>query len=284
MLYCYKKIFLTTLIFLTSCTLLFAQMERKRVQTDDTVSDVFWTPTLITQGTTENLPTGNLNVTIMHSFGIATQRTLQNFFGLDNVQNVRLGLDYGINDYWSLGIGRSSLTNVVDLRTKVSVLRQKSSGSVPLNLSLKGDFGVVTQENSRPFQDDINTMLSLIISRKFSDAVSLQVTPMYGHFSDISFIDINDIFAIGVGAEIHLSRRFALAGEYYPVIGDRPADTRNAFSLGLNIETGGHVFQLFFTSTEWHLEQFVMADNTDNFWAGDFRFGFNVNRIFSIGN
>lgn len=265
-----------------SGTIVFAQMERKRVQTDDSISDVFWTPTLITQGTTENLPSGNLNVTIMHSFGIATQRPIQNFFGFDNVQNVRLGLDYGINDRWSIGIGRSSLVNVVDLRTKISILRQKQSGSVPLNLSLKGDLGILTQENGRPVQDDLSTMLSLILSRKFSDALSFQLSPMYGHFSNISFIDSNDIFAVGLGTEIHLSRRFALTAEYYPVIGNRPTATRDAFSLGLNIETGGHVFQLFFTSTEWHLEQFVMANNTDRFWAGDFRFGFNVNRIFSL--
>lgn len=272
----------TILIIFLGASALFGQMQRERVQTDDTVEDVFWAPTLITQGTTENLSAGNLNVTIMHSFGVATERSLQTFFGIDNVQNVRLGLDYGITDRWSVGVGRSSLINVYDLRTKIALLRQNTSGSVPLNLSFKGDVGVITQENGQPFEDDLNTFISLIASRKFSDTVSFQISPMYGKFNNISHIDGNDVFAIGLGTEIHLSRRFALTAEYYPVLGDRPTDTRNSFSMGLNIETGGHVFQLFFTPTEWHLEQFVMGDNQNQFWAGDFRFGFNVNRIFGL--
>jgi hypothetical protein len=282
MLYRYKTLLLNIIIIFVATSTLFAQMERERVQTDETVSDVFWTPTLITQGTTENIASGNLNVTIMHSFGIATQRPLQTFFGIDNVQNVRLGLDYGISDRWSIGIGRSSLTNIYDLRSKVALLRQKGSGSVPINLSIKGDIGLITQENRQPLKDDLNTFVSLIASRKFNDTFSLQVSPMYGYFSNVSYIDGNEVFGVGIGTEVHLSRRFALTAEYYPVLGDRPSGTQNTFSMGLNIETGGHVFQLFFTSTEWHLEQFVMADNSNQFWAGDFRFGFNVNRIFGL--
>lgn len=278
----FKALLIIISIIFLGTSALFAQMQRERVQTDEAISDVFWAPTLITQGTTENLAAGNLNVTIMHSFGIATERSLQTFFGLDNVQNVRLGLDYGITDRWSAGIGRSSLTNVYDIRTKVALLQQNTSGSVPLNISIKGDLGVVTQENNQPFEDDLNTFVSLIASRKFSDALSFQVSPMYGKFNNVSFIDGDEVFALGLGTEIHLSRRFALMAEYYPVLGDRPSGTKNTFSMGLNIETGGHVFQLFFSSTEWHLEQFVMADNHDQFWAGDFRFGFNVNRIFGL--
>lgn len=278
----YKTLVLNILIIFIITPALFAQMQRERVQTDKTVSDVFWTPTLITQGTTENIASGNLNVTIMHSFGIATERSLQTFFGIDNVRNVRLGLDYGISDRWSIGVGRSSLTNVYDLRSKVALLRQKTTGSVPLNLSIKGDIGLITQENGQPVSDDLNTFISLIASRKFNDTFSLQISPMYGSFNNVSYIDGNEVFGLGIGTEMHLSRRFALTAEYYPLLGDRPSGTQNAFSMGLNIETGGHVFQLFFTSTEWHLEQFVMADNSNQFWAGDFRFGFNVNRIFGL--
>lgn len=277
----YKILLLSTIVVLFATSTLSAQMQRERVQTDEPV-EVFWTPTLITQGTTENLVSGNLNVTIMHSFGVATQRSLQTFFGLDNVQNVRLGLDYGITDRWSVGIGRSSLLNVYDLRSKVALWRQNTSGTVPLNFSVKGNVGIVTQENNKPASDDLNTFVSLIASRKFNDTFSLQVSPMYGYFNDEAFINGNNIFAIGIGTELHLSRRFALAAEYYPVLGDRPDGTNNTFSMGLNIETGGHVFQLFFTSTDWHLEQFIMVDNREQFWAGDFRFGFNVNRIFGL--
>lgn len=269
------------------CLLLFstasyAQMERERAETDAAVDEVFWSPTLITQETTAQLQGGTLNSTIMHSFGIATQRPIQNFFGFDNVQNVRLGVDYGLTDRWSLGIGRSSLNNVVDLRTKVALLRQNRSDTKPINLSLKGNIGVITQENRRPFSDDLSTFASAIVSRKFSNQVSLQVQPMYAYRSSVCDGDPNDYLAVGLGSEVHLSRRFALSGEFYPVLSERADGTKNAFSLGLNIETGGHVFQLFFTSTQWHLEQYVVSTNSEQFWAGDFRFGFNVNRLFTL--
>lgn len=259
-----------------------AQMERQRATTVEIVDDAFWAPTLITQTTTEQLPAKNLNVTIMHSFGIATTNVFNNFFGLDNVLNVRLGLDYGLTERWSAGIGRSSLFNVVDFRSKYAVLRQTSDDKKPISLSLKGDLGIVTQENRQPIEDDVSTLISVILSRKFSDKFSLQLTPMYGHFNQVAPGDVNDLFSIGIGSEIHLSNRFSVITEYYPVIGNRNPGTKNAFSLGLDIETGGHVFQLFFTSTEWHLEQFVLANNRHQFWAGDFRFGFNVNRIFGL--
>lgn len=259
-----------------------AQMERQRAETNPTIDDAFWTPTLVTQATTEHIAARNLNVTIMHSFGIATENAIRNFFGFDLVQNVRLGLDLGLADRWSVGIGRSSQLNVVDLRTKYALLQQNTSNSKPVSLSLKGGVGVVTQENRRSFKDDLSTIVSGIISRKFSDTFSLQLSPMYGHFNRVDNIGSIDLFAVGVASSLHLSNRFALVAEYYPVLGDRPAGTKNAFSMGLNIETGGHVFQLFFTSTDWHLEQYVMADNNEQFWAGDFRFGFNVNRIFGL--
>lgn len=268
--------------FIALTNLAMAQMERQRAETNPIIDDAFWTPTLVTQATTEHLAGRNLNVTIMHSFGVATENAIRNFFGLDLVQNVRLGLDFGLTDRWSVGIGRSSQLNVVDFKTKYAVLRQNKSDSKPLSLSLKGDIGVVTQENRRPFEDDLSTMVSAIISRKFSDTFSLQLAPMYGHFNRFEEIGEADIFAVGAATSIHLSKRFALMAEYYPVLGDRPTGTKNAFSMGLNIETGGHVFQLFFTSTDWHLEQYVMVDNTEQFWAGDFRFGFNVNRIFGL--
>lgn len=258
-----------------------AQMERKRAKIVEPV-ETFWTPTLVTQTTNETLQARNLNVTIMHSFGIATSNVVQNFFGLDNIQNVRLGLDYGVTDRWSIGIGRSSLFNVVDLRSKYALMRQKSDNSTPLSITLKGDLGIVTQENRQPFEDDISTLVSGIVSKKINDAVSLQLSPMYGYYSSVSPGEENHLFALGMGSRIKFAERYALIAEYYPVLGNRNPGTKNAFSLGLNIQTGGHVFQLFFASTRWHLEQYVIADNDEQFWAGDFRFGFNVNRIFGL--
>lgn len=274
---CISVILLVSLIVTTSM----AQMKRERANTATSVQ-TFSTPALMAQSTTKQLPGGNLNVTIMHSFGIATRNTIQNFFGFDNVQNVRLGLDFGLTDKWSVGVGRSSQFNVVDLRTKLSLLEQQSDNSIPLSLTLKGDMGIITQENRQPFKDDISTLTSAIVSRKFNDVISLQLAPSYAYFTNVRQGNKNHLFSVGLGSEIKLSDRYSLITEYFPVIGTRNPGTKNAYMLGLNIDTGGHVFQLFFTSTQWHLEQYVLANNRDQFWAGDFRFGFNVNRIFGL--
>lgn len=262
-----------------------AQMERERVNPGGPVEETFWAPNLVGMETVENISAQNLNVTIMHSFGILTDRTLQNFFGLDNPPNVRLGLDYGITDSWSLGIGRTTFQKVVDIRSKLTVLRETKDGSVPLSVSLKGDIGLTTMENNRPISEDLNYLISVPIAKKLNNKISLQASPMYSHFNTVSSFndEKNNLFALGLGGELHLSRRYALMAEYYPVLSKRNPGTKNAFALGLNIETGGHVFQLFFASSNWHTEQYVISRNNQDFWAGDFRFGFNVNRIFTIG-
>lgn len=262
----------------------YAQMERERVNPGGAILETFWAPNLIGLETTEQISAKNLNVTIMHSFGIISNRTLQNFFGLDIGPNVRLGLDYGITDNWSIGIGRMTDRKVVDLRSKLNLFRQTKDNSVPFSMSIKGDLGITTQENNRPIKDDMNYLLSLPIAKKVSDALSFQVAPMIAHFNHVSGISQteNTLYALGLGGEFRISRRYALTAEYYPVLGDRNPDTINAFALGLNIETGGHVFQLFFASSSWHTEQYIISYNDENFWAGDFRFGFNVNRIFGL--
>ncbi len=273
--------FLLSLMLFTVSTA-FAQMERKRADVPQIVDDAFWAPTLVTQATTQQLGGGVLNFSILHSFGIATDEPVQNFFGLDQIQNVRIGLDYGITGWWSVGIGRSSLSNIVDIRTKFALLTQSPSRNIPLSVSLKGDVAVITQGNSRSFEDDISTLVSVIFSRKFNEVLSLQLTPMYAHFNNFLLGVDNNYFALGIGTAVHLNKRFAVMAEYYPVIGNRPDETINSFSLGLNIKTGGHVFQIFFASTRWHIPQYIITRNDNNFFAGDFRFGFNVNRVFGL--
>lgn len=278
----YKRIVLTLCIVLTSLPLL-AQMERERAETGPALSETFWTPGLVAGGTVEQVPAGNLNITIMHSFGILTTRTLQNFFGLDNPPNVRLGLDFGLTENWSLGIGRTTTSKVVDLRTQLALWRQTEEGSPPVSVSLKGDLGVSTVENRQPVSDDLSGLVSLMVARRFGEKLSLQLTPMLSWFQTPPAGGDGTLVGVGLGAEYRLNRRFALFAEYMPVVaGDRGQGTYDPFSLGLSIETGGHVFQLFFSSTRWHTEQYAMSQTFSDFWAGDFRFGFNVNRVFQL--
>lgn len=271
-----------TLFLLSLQSLTYAQMQRERVEQNEP-EEMFWSTQLMGLESAEQLQQGNLNVTVMHTFGLATKNVVNDFFGLDFSPNVRLGLDYGLTDRWSLGIGRSSMEDVVDLRTKIALLRQRSS-SPPFSLSLKADAGVTTATNGFSFRERLSYLGEVIIARKVSDGLTLQLTPLYSYFNTVTEDEVSGHFAVGTAAEYHFNRRLAGMVEYIPVIGDRSPGTKNAFTAGLNIETGGHVFQLYLSSAQWHTEQYVVARNRDAFWAGDFRFGFNINRLFGIGS
>jgi hypothetical protein len=267
------------------------QMERQPAAPGGPVEELFWAPTIVVMSSVTNIPKGNLNFSIMHSFGIATNG-VDDLFGLDGSANIRFGLDYGVLDGLSVGVGRSRFDKLYDFRFKANVLHQSKDGRSPVEIAVKGDAGVMTLENGFDFADRLNYFAAILIGRRFSDQFSLQVMPLFSHFNTV-FIqsdasnriiqEENDHFGLGIGGRWVLSERFAIVGEYMPVFGDRSDGTSDAISVGLDIETGGHVFQLFFTSSQWLTEQHAIARNTDNFLDGDFRIGFNVNRVFGTG-
>lgn len=267
-----------------------AQLPRRRAQTNGPVDEVFWAPSIIHMSSVTNVPEGNLNFTIMHVFGIATNG-IEDLYGLDGAANIRFGLDYGLSDRLSIGFGRARFDKIYDVRFKANLLRQTTSDSMPIELAVKGDVGITTLENGFDFADRLSYFSSVLIARKFSDQFSLQISPMFSHLNTV-FIERgindqiieeeNDHFAIGLGARYVLNDRWALTLEYVPVIGERSDNTLDAVSVGFDIETGGHVFQLFFTTSQWLTEQHMMARNVDDFFKGDFRFGFNVHRVFYL--
>ncbi len=268
-----------------------AQMPRDRADPGGPVDEVFWAPTVILTSSVTNLPQGNLNVTILHAFGIATDG-VETLFGLDGSANIRFGIDYGVFDRLSVGIGRSRFDKLYDARFKANLLRQTKDDRIPVEVALKGDVGITTLANGFAFADRLSYFASLLVARKVTDRLSLQVSPMVSHFNTV-FIERgagdeileeeNDHIAVGLAGRFVLSRRVAILAEYLPVLGNRSDGTADVFSVGLDLETGGHVFQLFFTSSQWLTEQHALACNADDFFAGDFRFGFNVNRVFSLG-
>ena len=267
-----------------------AQMPRERVDPGGAVQEVFWAPNVILGSSVYMLPQSNLNVTIMHSFGIVTNG-VEDLFGLDGAANIRFGVDYGLHDRLSVGVGRSRFDKLYDFRFKAKLLRQMKDNSFPVDVALKGDVGIMTVENGFDFADRLSYFASLPIARKLGERISLQVTPMVSHFNTV-FIERssgrileeeNDHIALGLAGRFVLSRRLALQVEYLPVLGMRSDGTTDALSIGLDIETGGHVFQLFFTTSQWLTEQHIIARNTDVFFDGDFRVGFNVNRVFRLG-
>jgi hypothetical protein len=124
----------------------------------------------------------------------------------------------------------------------------------------------------------------MIIARKFSDKLSLQLSPTMIHRNLVlTTEDENDVYAIGTAGRYKLTKRTALNAEYFYVLPGETADNfYNSLSVGFDIETGGHVFQLHLTNSQGMIEKFFIPANAGRWSKGDIYFGFNISRVFSL--
>ncbi|MFT4986211.1 MAG: hypothetical protein ACI81Y_002637 [Glaciecola sp.] len=225
---------------------------------------------------------------ISHRFGIASGG-FKEWYGLDQA-TIRIGGDYGITDRLMVGLGRSSFEKTYDGYAKYKFLRQsKGTVNMPITALLMTSAAVKTidfaeRDRTNYFSHRMFYVHQLIVGRKFSEAFSMQVSPTLVHRNLVSSVDdSNDVYAIGIASRIKLSKRLSLNGEYIYVPDGQLADQyRNSASIGLDIETGGHVFQLHFTNSTAMTDKGVVSETVDDWADGDFRFGFNVSRVFNI--
>jgi hypothetical protein len=236
----------------------------------------------------ENLGKGILDFRVNHRFG-KVNGGFKEFFGLDNA-TTRIGFDYGVTDWFMVGIGRSTYLKDVDGFAKIKLLRQTTDDRMPISLSYMGGLSVQDVKlveppagSKYPFSNRIGYYNQLLIARKFANWLSLQLMPTHLHYNFVQYKDEpNDMFALGVGGRLKLSNRISLTGEYYMVLGDKMRGTHNSLTLGFDIETGGHVFQLMFTNSTGITERTVIGQTAGQWDKGDIHFGFNISRVFTL--
>ena len=226
---------------------------------------------------------GDLEVIISHRFGRINSGGY-NLFGLDD-SNVRIGLEYSVSDRFTLGFGRNSFSKIYDGYLKGKIIQQNSTGS-PVTITWVSDASIYSLK--RPdlditFERRLRFVHQVMIARKISPTVSLQLTPSYVHRNLVpTTSESNDLFALGFAGKVALSKRVGVTGEYYYRFGnDLPG--YNALGLGIEIETGGHVFQLQFTNSNEMTPSGFIPSTTGDFFDGDIHFGFNVSRSFQVG-
>ena len=254
------------------------------------VFNAFKSSRVIMSHSMEMLRPGVLDFRILHRFG-NINRGISEFFGLDQA-SIRLGLDYGISNHFTVGIGRGTYKKELDGFLKYRILQQASGpGAMPFSLVAVAGATINTlkfTDTSRPnfFSSRMAYYGQLIIGRKISEGFTLQLMPTYLHRNLVQFInDPNDLFAAGIGGRIKLSKRISLNADYYYVINQNEArtDLHNPLSIGFDIETGGHVFQLHFTNAIGMNERAFLSETTNDWAKGDIQFGFNISRAFQIG-
>jgi hypothetical protein len=265
-----------------------------QVQTDSSrseyVTSAFKSTRVIMSHSLEMLKPGVLDFRILHRFG-ALNSGASNLFGLDE-SSVRLGLDYALSRNLTVGIGRTSVTprKDADGYVKYRLLHQSTGERAkPLSLIAVGGATVQTSEwadksRDNHFSSRLGYYGQLIIGRKFSEALTLQVVPTMVHRNLVTATaDDNDTYAIGTGGRIKLGNRVSLNVDYYHVLNkDESLTTYNPLSVGFDIETGGHVFQLHFTNAIGMNERSFITETTNDWGAGDVQFGFNISRVFQL--
>tara|TARA_B110000971_G_scaffold14139_1_gene13076 strand:- start:6456 stop:7064 length:609 start_codon:yes stop_codon:yes gene_type:complete len=202
---------------------------------------------------------------------------------------MRIGGDYGITDNLNVGIGRSTEDKTYDGFVKYKFIKQSTGAKkMPITATWISHMGVSTikwtQDRENEFSHRVHYTHQLLVARKFTEGLSVQLSPTLVHKNLVdSTSSSNDILTLGVGVRQKLTTRTTLNLEYYYVLPDQlESDKTNALSVGFDIETGGHVFQLFFTNSSGPFEKAFITDTKAKWLDGDVRFGFNIARTFNF--
>lgn len=245
--------------------------------------------TRVVNGHSVELPApGVLQFIISHRFG-RLNGGFYELFGLDQA-NIRFGFEYGVTPWLALGWGRSNIKKTYDGFFKLKLLRQKSGKeNFPFTLDFFGGIAIDGLKFADPnrenlFSSRIAYTGQLLIARKFSERLSLQLSPSMVHRNLVPTIEAeNDVFAIGVGGRFKLNGSLSINAEYFYILPGHTSDNfQDSFSIGVDLETGGHVFQLMLSNSRAMTENMFIAETTGKWGAGDIHFGFAINRVFTI--
>lgn len=265
----------------------------------------FKTTRVINGHSLENTAKGVLDFKIGHRFGTLNEG-IGNFFGLDQA-SIRIGFDYGITDRLMVGIGRSSFQKTVDGFAKYKLLRQCDDGcGMPLTMALVASSSITTlQDKDLPWYDAdqknyfshrLSYSFQLVVGRKLSERFTLQLTPGLVHRNyTMTSKEKNDVYNVGISGRMKLSKRVTFNAEYFYVF---PGQLReftaqelavdpnlgytNSLSVGFDIETGGHVFQVHFTNSTGLFERAFITETTNRWEKGRIHYGFNISRVFTL--
>ena len=252
------------------------------------VKYAFKSPRVINGHSMEFLNPGTMDFRILHRFGQLDQG-YKNFFGLDQA-SMRMSVDFGLLHNLMVGVGRSTFKKELDAFIKYAPIRQSTGPwSSPVTVALVSGItmdGLPWADPNREnyFSSRLAYYHQIIIGRKFSEAFTLQLSPTMVHKNLVQLAtDENDIYGLGIGGRLKLSKRIAFTWDYTHVLVGMPdSGFYNPLSVGLDIETGGHVFQLHFSNATGMNERAFITETTGQWGKGEIRFGFNLSRVFQL--
>lgn len=249
---------------------------------------VFKSQRLINVHTCETPGKGEMNFVIAHRFGRISEGAYA-LWGLDNA-SMRMAFEYGWSDRVMLSVGRSTFEKTFEGGVKVRALEQMDGGR-PFGLTF---YSVAMANGLRWADPERDNLLSsrlsyahqAILTRKFDDNLSVLLVPSLVHKNLVDVPDRpNDVVTLGAGFRYKVSNRTTVNAEYhYRTKAPIESELRNSLSLGIDVETGGHVFQLHITNSRGMFERAFLTETVGRWQDGDLYFGFNLNRVFQVGD
>ena len=311
-----KNIALLTILLLFGPLMMAQEVEARsdaEAASDDTpksdfVYGTFSSTRVLCNHSVEMLPKRTLEFIVAHKFGdILTRNSAGNitgnfneWFGFDNLADVRIGFEYGILDNLNIGVGRckgiDARRQVVDGYLKYRIFQQKTSG-MPISLTFVSSLALTyakassdsTSVASFPkFLDRLTFTNQLIVARKFGDRFSIQVNAGYNHRNYVAYNDANGLFFSGIASRLKFTKNLGMIVEYNH-IWNRPKSLANAgtyyydpLSFGFEILTGGHSFVICYSNGRAMNENLFIPGTTSNWLDGKFRIGFSITRRFKL--
>lgn len=252
----------------------------------DITTGSFKTTRIVNGQSIENVGAGILDFRILHRFGTINSGAY-NFYGLDQA-TMRIGLDYGITKNLMIGIGRSTYEKQFDGFVKYKMVSQQTGErNIPLSISyvataIYKSLKDATTTYEPYISDKFSFAHQILFARKFNDQFSLQLTPTLLHYNIVDNAKLpNDFYSLGIGFRQRISKRVNITTEYFYRI-DKLAGYYDPLSVGVDIETGGHVFQLHVSNSTGMTERTFINETAGSWGKGDLRFGFNISRVFTI--
>jgi len=259
------------------------------LEVEDTPQEVtaIFKGTRIINGQSVELPAkGNLQFLIEHRFGTINSGAYE-LWGLDQAQ-MRMSFDYGLTNNTAIGLARNSFQKTFEASIKSRLVRQEINGGSPISITsynavFANSIRWANPERANLFSSRLSYAHQIMIARKFNSSLSLQLTPSLIHRNLVDKKDINnDYVALGIGGRYKLTKRVSLNAEYFYQFKRLNELFENSLSIGFDIETGGHVFQLHVTNSQGMFERAFIGETTGKWSAGDLYFGFNISRVFGL--
>ncbi|MCW4469769.1 DUF5777 family beta-barrel protein [Flavobacterium sp. MFBS3-15] len=248
---------------------------------DNYATAVFKGLQVVTLQTTKMPAKKEFYFVVSHRFG-SVKDGISEFFGFD-MATTKIGGIYGVTDWLAVSASRHTMLKVYETSLKYRLARQGDAFPVDVVGYNTVDINTFLDDKDYPkleFADRLSYISQLIVSRKFSDRFSMELVPSFIHRNLYDPVAENDNqFSIGSGGRMKLTKRLALNLEYAYNF-DKPDFYKNPLSVGLDVETGGHIFQLLFTNSQSMTEAGYLTHASGDWGDGDFFFGFNLYRVF----